>query len=149
MAALRPVVAAGVAVEADDWQAAVRAACRLLVEAGAADQGYVDACVAMVEEHGPYMVVAPGIALAHARPEDGARMLGVSVAVLARPVEFGHPDNDPVDVVFAFGSPDADQHVELLASLAGGLTEGLADGLRAAPDDTAARDSLTRAIDGG
>jgi ascorbate PTS system EIIA or EIIAB component len=146
---LTPVVAAQVGVEAGGWREAVRAACGLLHDAGAVDQGYVDACVAMVEEHGPYMVVAPGIALAHARPEDGSRVLGVSVAVLGRPVEFGHPENDPVDVVFAFGSPDSEQHVEMLASLAGGLTEGLADGLRAAPDDTAARDSLTRAIAGG
>jgi PTS system ascorbate-specific IIA component len=135
-----PVVSAAVRVTADSWPAAIRAAGHGLVERGAADDRYVERCVANVESDGPYIVVAPGIALAHARPEDGARALGVSVAVLARPVAFGHAANDPVDVVFAFCSPDRDSHVGLLSALARQLVSGLADRLRAAPDgDTAAR----------
>src|SRR5690606_39952565 len=90
----------------------------------------------MVRRHGPYVVLAPGIALPHARPEDGVVGVGVSVAVLSFPVEFGHPENDPVDVVIAFGSPDSEQHIDLLAALAGVLAEGLADRLRAASDAT-------------
>jgi PTS system ascorbate-specific IIA component len=137
---MREVVTAALhGVAADDWREAVRAACRLLVDAGAAEPRYVDRCIATVEELGPYMVVAPGVALAHARPEDGAVALGISVATLRRPVEFGHAENDPVDVVFAFGSPDRDQHVGLLGALARRLTEGLADDLRKAPDEDAAR----------
>lgn len=85
------------------------------------------------------MVVAPGVALAHARPEDGALQLGLAVATLREPVEFGHAENDPVDVVFAFGSPDRDQHVGLLGALAQRLTEGLADDLRKAADESQAR----------
>jgi PTS system ascorbate-specific IIA component len=127
------------AIFADDWRAAVRAASELLVEAGAAEPRYVDRCIATVEELGPYMVVAPGVALAHARPEDGALRLGLAVATLRDPVEFGHAENDPVDVVFAFGSPDRDQHVGLLGALARRLTEGLADDLRKAADEGEAR----------
>lgn len=121
---------------AGDWRAAVRAASELLVDAGAAEPRYVDRCVATVEELGPYMVVAPGVALAHARPEDGAVALGLTAVTLRQPVEFGHAENDPVDVVFAFGSPDRDQHVGLLAALARRLTEGLADDLRKASDES-------------
>jgi ascorbate PTS system EIIA or EIIAB component len=133
------VTAARFKVAAEDWRAAVRAACQPLVEAGAAEPRYVDRCVATVEELGPYMVVAPGVALAHARPEDGALTLGLAVATLREGVEFGHAENDPVDVVFAFGSPDRDQHVGLLGALARRLTEGLADELRSAADEEAAR----------
>ena len=104
--------------------------------------GYADRCVAMVEEHGPYIVLAPGIALAHARPEDGVCRVGIAAVTLTDPVEFGHEDNDPVDVVFAFGSPDADQHVRLLSELARHLTAGLADRLRDAADDAAAQTAL-------
>jgi PTS system ascorbate-specific IIA component len=99
----------------------------------------VDRCIATVEELGPYMVVAPGVALAHARPEDGAVALGLSAVTLREPVEFGHAENDPVDVVFAFGSPDRDQHVGLLGALARRLTEGLADDLRKAADESEVR----------
>ena len=132
-----------------DWRAAVRLACGLLEEQTAVTSTYVERCIAMVEEHGPYIVLAPGIALAHARPEDGVTRLGVSVATLAEPVRFGHEDNDPVDVVFAFGSPDKEQHVGLLSTLARHLHAGLADRLREAEDDATARSLLQEVVSDG
>lgn len=128
------VSGARVRVTAGDWQEAVRAACAPLIEAGAAEPRYADRCIEMVLEHGPYIVLAPGLALAHARPEDGVVRLGLAVATLAAPVAFGHSDNDPVDVVLAFGSPDAEQHVGLLSALAQALSDGLDAQLRAARD---------------
>lgn len=128
-------VAARTEVPALGWEDAVRAAAGLLTGSGAADDRYPGRCVEMVKEHGPYIVIAPGIALAHARPEDGALSLGLAVAVLAEPVAFGHATNDPVDVVFAFASPDKEAHVALLARLARHLTAGLAAPLRAAGSD--------------
>jgi len=142
-------VSAAVRVTADSWPAAIRAAGHGLVERGAADDRYVERCVAQVETEGPYIVVAPGIALAHARPEDGARSLGVSVAVLTHAVRFGHAVNDPVDIVFAFCSPDRDSHVGLLSALARQLAAGLADRLRAAPDRETAVRILTEVIGHG
>ncbi|HET7309764.1 MAG TPA: PTS sugar transporter subunit IIA [Mycobacteriales bacterium] len=132
---------------AQDWAAAVRAAARLLSAAGAVSEQYVDRCVEIVREHGPYIVVAPGIALAHARPEDGAHALGLAAVHLAAPVRFGHPSFDPVDVVLAFSSPDRDAHVGLVAALARALTAGLADRLRAAPTDDAATALLREVTD--
>lgn len=136
------VLLARVDEPAEDWRAAVRAACAPLVDEEAVTATYPERCIAMVEEHGPYIVLAPGIALAHARPEDGVRNLGVAAVTLRAPVTFGHPDNDPVDVVFAFGSPDAEQHVGLLSALARHLTDGLAERLRAAGDDEEAQRTL-------
>lgn len=136
-----------VGVDVPGWQEAIRAACTPLVAAGVVEPRYVDACIDMVRRHGPYVVLAPGIALPHARPEDGVVGVGVSVAVLSFPVEFGHPENDPVDVVIAFGSPDAEQHIDLLAALAGGLSTGLADRLRAASDATEATKLIEEVIE--
>ena len=108
-------VAAG--VRAEGWREAVEASGRLLACSGAVEEGYVTAMVRVVEELGAYALIAPGVALSHARPEDGALGLGLSLVVLTEPVEFGSPD-DPVDLVFAFATPDADAHVELLGELA-------------------------------
>lgn len=120
-------------VPCDDWRAAVRASGELLVATGAATTAYVDAIVAAVEELGPYIVLAPGIAIAHARPEDGALAVGFSLVRPTAPIEFGSEHNDPVDLVFAFASPDAEQHVAALASLADLLeSEGNLERLRAA-----------------
>lgn len=57
--------------EAYDWRAALNLAGGLLEEAGKITPGYTAAMVQSVEDHGPYIVVAPGFALAHARPGGG------------------------------------------------------------------------------
>jgi len=138
------VLTAAARRSAADWQDSVRLACGLLERAGAVRPEYADRCIATIEEHGPYIVLTPGIALAHARPEDGVDSLGISVVTLSEPVEFGHLDNDPVDVVFAFGSPDDEQHLAVLAELARELSEGLGARLRRADDDAAAQTALER-----
>lgn len=140
-------VAARTGVAAARWEDAVRAAAHLLVEIDAADAAYEERCVGIVREQGPYIVIAPGVALAHARPEDGARHIAVSVAVLSSAVAFGHPANDPVDVVFAFASPDKDSHVALLGRLARALADGLAERIRRASGDAGACTLVKEAIE--
>ncbi len=103
--------------EADTWQAAVELCGKLLVSAGTVEERYVPAMVRMVEELGPYVVIAPGVAIPHARPEDGVEKGGVSLAVLREPVEFGSEENDPVDILFGFATPDKDSHVDAIQTL--------------------------------
>lgn len=100
-----------------DWSESVRLAGGLLVSIGAVLPSYIDAMVRAVEDIGPYMVLAPGIALAHARPEDGVQRPCMSLVRLAIPVEFGSEANDPVDLVFAFGATDKETHLEALKEL--------------------------------
>lgn len=110
--------------ECADWRDAVRASGELLTQTGAATDDYTEAVVAAVEDLGPYIVLAPGIAIAHARPEDGALAVGFSLVRLATPIEFGSKHNDPVEFVFAFSSPDKEQHISALASLADFIESG-------------------------
>ncbi|NDU77083.1 PTS transporter subunit EIIA [Actinomadura sp. DSM 109109] len=138
-----PVVAADDGATAGDWREAVRTAASVLVRAGAAGEGYPEACVRVVEDNGPYIVLTKGLALVHARPEEGGLAVGVGVTRLAAPVEFGHPDNDPVDLLLAFCTPGPDAHVGTLAGLARALSGGLADRLRAAPGE----DDLARILE--
>lgn len=105
-------------VPAADWEAAVRAGGTLLLQAGKCDPAYIEAMVRTIQELGPYMVLAPGLALAHARPEDGVREVGLSLITLAEPVPFGSSANDPVFVVISFCATDNKSHVDLLQSLA-------------------------------
>jgi mannitol/fructose-specific phosphotransferase system IIA component (Ntr-type) len=105
-------------VKAKDWQDAVRQGGALLLAAGKCEPRYVDAMVDAVETMGPYMVLAPGLALAHARPEDGVLKLGMSVITLATPVEFGSEQNDPVSLIISFGGVDKESHIGMLQSLA-------------------------------
>ncbi|MBD2899753.1 Ascorbate-specific PTS system EIIA component [Actinomadura sp. RB99] len=139
-------IAANDDVAARDWREAVREAASALVATGAAGEGYPAACERVVEENGPYIVLTKGLALVHARPEDGGLAVGVGVTRLAAPVEFGHPDNDPVDLLLAFCTPDPDAHVGTLAALARSLSGGLADRLRAAPGREELAGALKEAV---
>lgn len=114
------------------WEDGVRRACGLLVELGSAQESYADACVASLHANGPYIVLAKGLALAHARPDQGALGLGLSLVRLTEPTAFGHPTNDPVDLVFAFSTPDDGGHLVMLRTLATKLGGGLAARLREA-----------------
>lgn len=101
-----------------DWREAVRAAGRLLVDSGAARTPYVEDMVRTVEEHGPYIVIAPGLALAHARPSDAVLRTGMSWLRLAEPVAFGHAKNDPVGLVVGLSATDHEQHQQALVEFA-------------------------------
>jgi len=105
-------------VEVEDWEGAVRAGGKLLRVSGKCVPEYVDAMVRTVKEMGPYMVLAPGLALAHARPEDGTLEVGLSLVTLKTPVAFGSKVNDPVDLVISFCAVDQQSHVEMLKALA-------------------------------
>lgn len=104
-----------------DWEGAIRAAGKLMVADGAVEPRFVDAMIRVAKEFGPYIVVAPGIALPHARPEDGVIRASIAVVQLAAPINFGNKDNDPVFLVVALAAVDNQQHIQGLAELAGVL----------------------------
>lgn len=110
-------------VPADDWRSAIRASGELLTGVGVASDAYTDSMVRTVEEHGPYIVIAPGFALAHARPDESVARTGLSFVRLAEPVAFGNADNDPVTIVMALAAADSSAHQQALASLAGVLSD--------------------------
>lgn len=105
------------------WEEAVRKVGELLVATGGVKEEYVDAMIDTVNELGPYIVIAPGIAMPHARPEDGVLEPCMAILTLEPPVDFGNPDNDPVRVVIAFGGVDDKQHVDALREMAQVLSD--------------------------
>ncbi|KAB1641885.1 PTS sugar transporter subunit IIA [Gulosibacter chungangensis] len=104
--------------EASNWQQAITISGDLLVESGATTEDYTAAMVQTVEELGPYMVIAPGFALAHARPSEAVHHTGLSWVTLAQPVEFGSEANDPVDLVVGLAALDHDSHIQVMSKLA-------------------------------
>jgi PTS system ascorbate-specific IIA component len=104
--------------EVENWREAVLAAGAALANAGSTLPAYGEEMVRMIEEHGPYVVIAPGLALAHARPGPTVLANGLAVVTLASPVRFGHPHNDPVSVVLGLAVADAEAHLASVAELA-------------------------------
>lgn len=132
-------------VAADTWQAAIKAAGLLLERAGIADPAYTDSMIANVEDNGPYIVVAPGFAFAHARSSAAVHRTGMSWLRLAQPVEFGHKTNDPVTLVVALAATDARAHTTAMAELA----KVLGDPARRSALDTAGTPAEVMGLLGG
>ncbi|WP_030993093.1 PTS sugar transporter subunit IIA [Streptomyces sp. NRRL S-1813] len=115
---LLPKAAVRLDVRVADWQEAIRAAGRLMVETGATTDGYTAEMIRNVEENGPYLVIAPGFAFAHARPSSAVLRTGMSWVRLEQPVEFGHESNDPVHLVVGLAAEDSGAHTAAMAALA-------------------------------
>ena len=131
------------------WQEAVERVGELLVGSGAVETRYIEAMKLVLSEMGPYAVIAPGIVLLHARPEDGVRRPCLALMTLATPVPFGHSQNDPVDLVVALGAVDKQAHVVALQELARLLMDQpTLERIRSAQDDGALRAAID-AFDAG
>jgi PTS system ascorbate-specific IIA component len=103
--------------KASDWKQAIEIAGSGLVASGRTTPLYTQAMVDAFEELGPYMVIAPGIALAHARPSAEVLSTGLSLVTLSEPVHFGNTANDPVRLVIGLAATDHESHIDLMASL--------------------------------
>lgn len=110
-------------VPASDWREAIRVAGDLLVSSGVASDSYTQSMIRTVEQHGPYIVITPGFALAHSRPDESVARTGMSFVRLATPVAFGHKSNDPVSIVVALAAIDDSAHRNALVDLAGILAD--------------------------
>lgn len=97
---------------AETWQEAVAIGVERLQRAGVVDERYYPAILKIVGELGPYFLLAPGLAMPHARPENGVLQNGFALVTLAKPVEFGDEDNDPVDLLITLAAVDARTHNE-------------------------------------
>ncbi|SHN32120.1 PTS sugar transporter subunit IIA [Streptomyces yunnanensis] len=137
---LLPLAVVRLDVPVPDWRASIRVAGGLLVETGAITATYTTEMIGNVVENGPYIVIAPGFALAHARPSPAALRTALSWVRLARPVEFGHESNDPVSLVVALAARDQGAHTAALAALARLLANpDISRALREAPDPASLR----------
>ena len=99
------------------WREALELAGLGLENSHRATSQYTEAMVQAFEELGPYMVIAPGIALAHARPSEAVLSTGLSLVTLSSPIPFGSTANDPVSLVIGLCAVDHDSHIDLMAAL--------------------------------
>ncbi len=100
-----------------DWKEAAKLSGELLLENDYIEKQYIDKMIETVEEYGMYILVAPGVAFFHARPEHGAKKTGLSLVTSKEGVEFGVEDKDPVKLMFAMSATDKNSHLELLSGL--------------------------------
>lgn len=104
-------------LEADNWEDAIRKLAIVPLERKIINENYIEAMVNSVKEFGPYIVLGPHIALAHARPEDGALETALYFTTLKNSINFGSEDFDPVKILILLSAKDSDSHITLLSDL--------------------------------
>lgn len=138
-----PAAAIHLGAHASDWRGAIRLAGDALVAGGVTQEEYTQEMIETVENLGPYIVIAPGFALAHSRTSPAVLRTGLSWVSLTEPVEFGNEANDPVDLVVGLAAMDHDAHIGIMSKLAGVLADpDVLARLRASTDPEEIRTAL-------
>ncbi len=114
---LLPLENIQVQVECSTWEESIHLASKPLLDKRCISPEYVEKIIERLHIHGPYMVVAPGIAIPHAGIEEGVYKTGISIMTLKKPVPYNHLTNDPVHTVIVLAAQDNYTHVETLTHL--------------------------------
>ncbi len=101
---------------AADWKEAIKIGTDLLVAAGTIEPRYYDHIIDNIEKMGPYIILAPGLAMPHARPEEGVIKTSFALVTLKEPVAFQGED-EPVSVFITLAGSDSDKHMEGLMEI--------------------------------
>ncbi|MCD2254118.1 BglG family transcription antiterminator [Listeria marthii] len=100
-----------------DWREAIQVASKSLQQEGYISRNYQHAMIENIEKLGPYIVIAPGIALPHASVDDGAYRVGMSLLRLDKPVSFSSKAKDQVRLIIVLASIDSYTHINALSQL--------------------------------
>ena len=98
-----------------EWQQAIHKASEPLLHRAIIKKSYVQAMIDLLYDYGPYIVLANGVAIAHANPEQGANALGLSLLINKQSITF--EDDANVHFLFVLSNPDQDKHLHLLRDI--------------------------------
>lgn len=101
---------------ASSWQEAIKIGTDMLIASGAIEPRYHDRIINCINEMGPYIILAPGLAMPHARPEDGVNRTAFALVTLEKPIYF-EGEEEGVDVFLTLAGSDSDQHMQGLMEI--------------------------------
>lgn len=98
-----------------DWKKALIKASTVLLDTKCITYSYIDKMIRLNEQLGPCMFICEGVVLGHAKVEDGALKLGLSLMVSHEPAKF---DNDKyASLIFVLSAQDQTHHLQILQDL--------------------------------
>lgn len=104
----------------NSWEEAIAASCQPLIKDNSIESVYVDAIIECVKKYGPYIVLAPNIAMPHSQEGAvGVNDTGISFMKVEEPVHFeeGNPEKD-ARLFFVLASVDHNVHLQNMEKLA-------------------------------
>lgn len=107
---------------ADNWEKAIEIAAQPLIKNGKIKYGYVENIIKNIKELGPYIILLPGVAMPHARPDENVMESSLSLLKINKGVSFSE-DTEDVKLMFVLAAKDSNSHIEIIEQ----LTELLGD----------------------
>lgn len=101
----------------NNWEEAVIKSAEPLLKKKSVKQEYIDKIIKNTKELGPYYVIAPYVAMPHAKPEDGVIKQQISILLLKKPIKFSENGFD-VCLIITLAATDYSSHLETLKKLA-------------------------------
>ncbi|MEG0330259.1 MAG: PTS sugar transporter subunit IIA [Longicatena sp.] len=101
-----------------DWKEAIKVAAQPLLNDGSIDVTYVDAMIQTVIDLGSYIVLAPNIALPHARSKNNVFKDSVSLLKLSQPVYFDENEDSRAILIIPIACTSNEGHMEMLGRVA-------------------------------
>ncbi|CAK4068680.1 PTS beta-glucoside transporter subunit IIABC [Vibrio variabilis] len=98
-------------------ESALDITCSKLLEQGKVDATYLEAIKQKHKEIGAYYVLAPKIAMPHARPEDGVNEAALQITVFKNGVDLESEDNGDVFFSVTLAALDSDSHIQTIVAL--------------------------------
>lgn len=103
--------------EATSWEDAIRVSANPLKNLGYIKDSYIDAMIENVRKLGPYIVIAPKVAMPHARPEDGVNKVSMTLTTFKEDIYFSGKEQHKVKILISLAPKDNQTHIKALACL--------------------------------
>ncbi|MBO0441870.1 BglG family transcription antiterminator [Candidatus Enterococcus ikei] len=100
-----------------NWEEAIAYAAQPLKTQGKITEDYIEAMIQKVKDYGAFIHIGKGIALPHARPEDGVKQLGMSLLKIEEPVLLLDDPKHEITIFICLAAVDNEMHLKALASL--------------------------------
>lgn len=112
------------------WQEAITESCQQLLEKGLINEAYINEIIQCVEEHGPYIVIVPGVAMPHSSEEsEGVFGTAISFTKMKHSIQFAEEDKEAT-LFFTLAAKNPEEHMRNIQNLSELLmTEGLIESL--------------------
>ncbi|MGM9885948.1 MAG: PTS sugar transporter subunit IIA, partial [Lactococcus sp.] len=100
-----------------NWEEAINFAANPLIESKAIEPSYIDAMINRIKEFGPFVDLGMGIALPHARPEDGVNKVGMSFLRCQEPINLLDDPKHAIKIFIVLSAVDNEAHLRALSAL--------------------------------
>lgn len=106
----------------ETWEKAIEIGATPLVESKKIKFGYIESMIENIKNLGPYVILIPGVAMPHARPDENVLESSLSLLKINEGVKFSE-DTDKVYLIFCLAAKDSSSHIDIIEK----LTEVLGD----------------------